>query len=122
MEVIDVPAWDLSSKLQVDSETRIEVWRTMVRTTSGVMNLNMRRKVAFGGRQRRLEEEGKQSCCHVQSTNSMTKRAGQAPGWHMLGERGSGAPRKVRVFYERKDPQHTLFCRETQYCRDLRAF
>ena len=34
-------------------------------------------------------------------------------GWQMLGERGSGAPRKVRVFYERKDPQHTLFCRET---------
>ena len=28
-------------------------------------------------------------------------------------ERASDAHRKVRVFYERKDPQHTLFCRET---------
>ena len=63
MEVIDVPAWDLSSTLQTrrhgctegrQCETRIEVWRTMVRTTSGVMNPNMRRKVAFGGRQRRF--------------------------------------------------------------------
>ena len=35
------------------------------------------------------------------------------PGWQKLRERGSGAPRKVRVFYERKDLQHTLFCRET---------
>ena len=35
------------------------------------------------------------------------------PGWQMLRERRSGAPRKVRVFYERKDPQHTLSCRET---------
>ena len=26
-------------------------------------------------------------------------------GWHMLHERASGAHRKVRVFYERKDPQ-----------------
>ena len=34
-------------------------------------------------------------------------------GWQKLRERGSGAPRKVRVFYERKDLQHTLFCRET---------
>ena len=34
-------------------------------------------------------------------------------GWHMLREHASGAHRKVRVFYERKDPQHTLFCRET---------
>ena len=34
-------------------------------------------------------------------------------GWQMLRERRSGAPRKVRVFYERKGPQHTLFCRET---------
>ena len=25
-------------------------------------------------------------------------------GWHELGEWGSGAPRKVRVFYKRKDP------------------
>ena len=67
VEVIDVPARDLSSTLQTrrhgctegrQCETRIEVWRTMVRTTSGVMNPNMRRKVAFGGRQRRLEEEG----------------------------------------------------------------
>ena len=31
----------------------------------------------------------------------------------MLRERRSSAPRKVRVFYERKDPQHTLFCRKT---------
>ena len=44
------------------------------------------------------------------------------PGWQMLRERRSGAPRKVRVFYERKDPQHTLFCRETYYCLDLRLF
>ena len=36
-----------------------------------------------------------------------------AAGWQKLRERGSSAPRKVRVFYERKDLQHTLFCRET---------
>ena len=36
-----------------------------------------------------------------------------AKGWQMLRERGKGAPQKVRVFYERKDPQHTLFCPET---------
>ena len=30
----------------------------------------------------------------------------------------SSAHRKFRVFYERKDPLHTLFCRETWYCRD----
>ena len=34
-------------------------------------------------------------------------------GWQMLRDRGTGGPRKVRVFSERKDPQHTLFCRET---------
>ena len=34
-------------------------------------------------------------------------------GWQMLGARGTGGPRKVKVFSERKDPQHTLFCRET---------
>ena len=28
-------------------------------------------------------------------------------------ERASDAHRKVRVVYERKDPQHTQFCRET---------
>ena len=38
---------------------------------------------------------------------------GERTGWQKLRERGSGAPRKVRVFYERKDLQHTLFCRET---------
>ena len=38
---------------------------------------------------------------------------GWESGWQKLRERGSGAPRKVRVFYERKDLQHTLFCRET---------
>ena len=43
-------------------------------------------------------------------------------GWQMLRERANGVHRKVRVFYDRKDPQHTLFCRETRYCRDLRAF
>ena len=32
-------------------------------------------------------------------------------GWQMLRDRRTGGPRKVRVFYERKDPQHTLFCR-----------
>ena len=36
-------------------------------------------------------------------------------GWQMLRDRGIGGCRKVRVFSERKDPQHTLFC------RDLRA-
>ena len=34
-------------------------------------------------------------------------------GWQMLGDRGTCGPRKVRVFSERMDPQHTLFCRET---------
>ena len=43
-------------------------------------------------------------------------------GWQMLGYRGTGSAQKVRVFYERKGPQHMLFCRETKYCRDLRAF
>ena len=33
-----------------------------------------------------------------------------APGCQELGKRGSGDARKVRVFYERKDSQHTLFC------------
>ena len=67
--MIDVPAWDLSSTLQGglgdtdalrggSARHGSRYWRTMVRTTSGVMNPNMRRKVAFGGRQRRLEEEG----------------------------------------------------------------
>ena len=28
----------------------------------------------------------------------------------------------ARVFYERKAPQSTLLCRETKYCRNLRAF
>ena len=37
----------------------------------------------------------------------------KASGWQMLRERRSGAPRKVRVFYERKDPQQTLFCGKT---------
>ena len=31
-------------------------------------------------------------------------------GWQMLRMRASGVHRKVRVFYERKDPQHTPFC------------
>ena len=31
------------------------------------------------------------------------------------------AHRKVKVFYERKDPQHTLFCRRTWYCLDFRV-
>ena len=35
------------------------------------------------------------------------------PGWQMLRERGSNVLRNVRVFYKRKDPQHTLFCPET---------
>ena len=35
------------------------------------------------------------------------------PGWQMLGYRGNSGARKVRVFYERKDPQHTPFCRKT---------
>ena len=34
----------------------------------------------------------------------------------------NGVHRQVRVFYDRKDPQHTLFCRQTLDCRDLRAF
>ena len=38
------------------------------------------------------------------------KSKGYVPGWQELGERGSGAPRNVRVFYERKDSRHTLFC------------
>ena len=42
-------------------------------------------------------------------------------GWQMLRNRTTGGARKVGVFYERKDPQHTLFCCETYYCRDLRA-
>ena len=33
------------------------------------------------------------------------------PGWQMLREHTSGAHQKVRVLYERKDPQHTLFTR-----------
>ena len=41
------------------------------------------------------------------------------PGWQMLGNRRA---RKVRVFYERNDPQHTLFCCKTLYCPDLRVF
>ena len=36
-----------------------------------------------------------------------------------MGDRGTAGPRNFRVFYERKDPQHMLFCRETRYCRDL---
>ena len=34
-------------------------------------------------------------------------------GWQKLCKRASSAHRKVRVFYERKDPHYTLFCRET---------
>ena len=34
-------------------------------------------------------------------------------GWQMLRDPGTGGPRKVRVFSERKEPQHTQFCRET---------
>ena len=30
-------------------------------------------------------------------------------GWQMLRYRSTGGSRKVRVFSERKDPQHTLF-------------
>ena len=37
----------------------------------------------------------------------------RSQGGKMLRERGNGVPRKVRVFYKRKDPQHTLFCRKT---------
>ena len=44
------------------------------------------------------------------------------PGWQMLRNRTTDGARKVRVFYERKDPQHILICRKTKYCRDLRAF
>ena len=45
-------------------------------------------------------------------------------GWQMLCERASSAHRKVRIFYERKEPQHTLFCRETlsQFTRSLKGF
>ena len=43
------------------------------------------------------------------------------PGWQMFRDRGTGGPRKVRVFSERMAPEHTLFSRETYYCRDLRA-
>ena len=41
-------------------------------------------------------------------------------GWQMLRYRSTGGAQKVKFFYKRKDPQHTLFCRET--CCDLRAF
>ena len=51
---------------------------------------------------------------HLQnSTGKFIKCLLLKAGWQKLRERGSGAPRKVRVFYERKDLQHTLFCRET---------
>ena len=41
-------------------------------------------------------------------------------GWQMLRYRSTGGAQKVKFFYKRKDPQHTLFCRET--CCNLRAF
>ena len=59
-------------------------------------------------------------CCVVMEWVNAKKNTCRTPavhwpyaGWQKLRERGSGAPRKVRVFYERKDLQHTLFCRET---------
>ena len=34
-------------------------------------------------------------------------------GWQMLRKRGNSVSWNVRVFYKRKEPQHTLFCGET---------
>ena len=41
-------------------------------------------------------------------------------GWQKLGDRRTAGPRNVRVFYERRNLQHTLFCCETRYF--LQAF
>ena len=54
----------------------------------------------------KYEEDGSLTCNNFIASTPCS-------GWQKLRERGSGAPRKVRVFYERKDLQHTLFCRET---------
>ena len=43
-------------------------------------------------------------------------------GWQMLRDRGTGGARKVRVFYERKNPQHKLFCPETYIVALLKGF
>ena len=43
--------------------------------------------------------------------NSVKSNRVLLSGWQKLGDRGTGGPQQVRVFYDRKEPQHTLFCR-----------
>ena len=43
------------------------------------------------------------------NSNSKKAKGSVKAGWQMLRERRSGAPGKVRVFYERKDPNIRYF-------------
>ena len=43
-------------------------------------------------------------------------------GWQKMRNRVTSGHQKVKVFYERRDPQHTLFCRKKFYSHDLRSF
>ena len=64
--------------------------------------------------------------CNKLVSNHSPSLSWSIPGCKMLRKRKSNTTRKIKVFYEKKEPQHTLFCRDSlvlsQFTRFLKGF